>query len=110
VLILFGRWILALYGDQYVAAYPAMLTLLAGLAFNYTLFWNRPLLLSFGLPTFPLWATLIAGALKLGLAFPLVPRYGYVMEAGLLSFYYVLSVGLIVWRGMRQLRLREEAA
>ena len=108
-LILFGRWILALYGDQYVAAYPAMLTLLAGLAFNYTLFWNRPLLLSFGLPTFPLWATLIAGALKLGLAFPLVPRYGYVMEAGLLSFYYVLSVGLIVWRGMRQLRLREQA-
>ena len=109
-LILFGRWILTIYGEQYAAAYPAMITLLVGLAFNYTLFWNRPLLLSLGLPTFPLWATLIAGVLKLGLAFPLVPRYGYMMEAALLSFYYVASVGLIVWRGMMELRRRERAA
>ena len=108
-LILFGRWILALYGDQYVAAYPAMLTLLAGLAFNYTLFWNRPLLLSLGLPTFPLWATLAAGVIKVGLAFALVPRYGYFMEASLLSFYYIFSVGLIVLRGMVELRKQEGA-
>ncbi len=106
--ILFGHWMLALYGQQYTAAYPAMIILLAGLAFNYTLFWNRPLLLSFGLPTFPLWATLIAGALKVGLSFLLVPRYGYGMEAALLSFYYVLSVGLIVWRGMAELRKQEQ--
>ena len=98
-LIFFGRWILWMYGEQYVAAYPALIALLVGLVFNYTLFWNRPLLLSFGLPTFPLWATLIAGVLKVGLSFLLVPRYGYVMEAALLSFYYILSVGLIVWRG-----------
>ncbi len=108
--ILFGHWMLALYGSQYTAAYPAMIILLAGLAFNYTLFWNRPLLLSFGLPTFPLWATLLAGVLKVGLAFLLVPRYGYAMEAALLSFYYVLSVGLIAWRGMVELRRQEQAA
>ncbi len=105
--ILFGHWMLGLYGAPYVAAYPAMMILLTGLAFNYTLFWNRPLLLSFGLPTFPLWATLIAGALKVGLSFLLVPRYGIGMEAALLSFYYVLSVGLIVWRGLRELRRQE---
>jgi O-antigen/teichoic acid export membrane protein len=64
-------------------------------------------LLSFNLPAFPLWATLIAGLLKVGLAFPLVPRYGYVMEAGLLSMYYILSVGLIVWRGMREMKKQE---
>jgi O-antigen/teichoic acid export membrane protein len=86
------------------------MALLVGLAFNYTLFWNRPLLLSFGLPTFPLWATLMAGLLKVGMAFPLVPRYGYVMEAVLLSFYYILSVGLIVWRGVRELRKQENEA
>jgi O-antigen/teichoic acid export membrane protein len=109
-LILFGRRILGIYGNQYVAAYPAMMILLVGLAFNYTLFWNRPLLLSFGLPTFPLWATLMAGLLKLSLAFLLVPKYGYVMEAALLSCYYVLSVGLIVWRGLGELRMRKRAA
>src|SRR5215216_2086119 len=41
--VLFGRWILWLYGKQYVDAYPALIALLMGLAFNYTLFWNRPL-------------------------------------------------------------------
>jgi O-antigen/teichoic acid export membrane protein len=105
-LIFFGRWILWMYGEQYVSAYPAVIALLVGMVFNYTLFWNRPLLLSFGLPTFPLWATLFAGLLKVGLSFLLVPRFGYVMEAGLLSFYYILSVGLIVWRGSRELLKR----
>jgi O-antigen/teichoic acid export membrane protein len=106
-LVFFGRWVLAIYGNQYVVAYPALMALLIGLAFNYTLFWNRPLLLSFGLPTFPLWAILIAGVLKVAMAFPFVPRYGYVMEAALLSFYYILSVGLIVWRGIGELHKQE---
>ncbi len=106
-LLLFGKLILSIFGEQYVPAYPAMMALLVGLTFNYTLFWNRPLLLSLGLPAFALWAILIAGLLKIGLSFWLVPRYGYVMEAVLLSFYYVLSVSLIVWRGMRALAHQE---
>jgi O-antigen/teichoic acid export membrane protein len=109
-LIFFGRWLLWIYGEQYVAAYPALIALLVGLVFNYTLFWNRPLLLSFGLPTFPLWATLSAGLLKVVLSFFLVPRYGYVMEAALLSFYYILSVGAIVWRGSFELSKQAAAA
>ncbi len=108
-LIFFGRWLLWIYGEQYVAAYPALIALLVGLVFNYTLFWNRPLLLSFGLPTFPLWATLSAGLLKVVLSFLLVPRYGYVMEAALLSFYYILSVGAIVWRGSYELNKQATA-
>lgn len=106
-LVLFGHLVLRIFGDRYLPAYPAMVALLAGLAFNYTLFWNRPLLLSLGLPTFPLWAILIAGVLKVGLAVWLVPRYGFVMEASLLSFYYVLSVSLIVWRGLREISHQE---
>jgi O-antigen/teichoic acid export membrane protein len=57
-----------------------------------------------------LWVTLIAGLLKVGLSFLLVPRYGYVMEAALLSFYYILSVGVIVWRGGRELSKQAAAA
>ncbi len=106
-LVVFGRWVLSIYGADYVDAYPVLLVLLLGLVFNYILFWNRPLLLAFGLPTFPLWATLAAGVLKVGLSFPLVPRYGYVMEAALLSFYYIFSVSIIVWRGMKELHHQE---
>lgn len=106
VFIVFGRLVLAIFGNQYVVAYPAMLALLAGLVFNYTLFWNRPLLLSLGLQGFALGAIVLAGVVKLGLGFALVPRFGYVMEAGLLSAYYLISVGLIVWRGQRELGRR----
>ena len=109
-LLLLGRWLLSIYGGQYTVAFPAILALLAGLVFNYTLFWNRPLLLSFGLQNFALGAIVIAGVLKVGLAIPLVPRYGYVMEAILLSAYYIISVGLIVWRGLRELSRRMSPA
>jgi O-antigen/teichoic acid export membrane protein len=106
-LVIFGRWVLWIYGEQYTVAYPALMALLVGMVFNFTLFWNRPLLLSFSLPTFPLIAVIIAGVLKIGLAFPLVPRFGYVMEAGLLSLYYIVSVGLMVWRGLDEIRRQE---
>jgi O-antigen/teichoic acid export membrane protein len=109
-LVVFGRLVLEIFGMQYIPAYPALLALLAGLAFNYTLFWNRPLLLSLGLPAFALWAILVAGALKVGLALWLVPRYGYVMEAALLSLYYVVSVSLIVWRALKELGNRQARA
>jgi len=106
-LILSGRWLLSFYGEQYTAAYPALLALLGGLVFNYILFWNRPLLLSLGHPEYPLKATLAAGLAKMALAFALVPRLGYVAEAALLSFYYIASVGAIAWRGMMEIRNQE---
>jgi O-antigen/teichoic acid export membrane protein len=49
----------------------------------------------------------VAGVIKIALAFALVPRYGYVMEGALLSVYYVLSVGLIAWRGLKELKRQE---
>jgi len=105
-LAVFGRWVLWIYGEQYVVAYPALMALLVGFVFNYTFFWNRPLLLSFGMPEFPLKATVLAGLAKLALAFLLVPQLGYVAEAALLSFYYIASVGAIVWRGLKEIRFR----
>ena len=105
--VIFGKWLLSIYGSQYVAAYPALLALLVGFTFNYILFWNRPLLLSLGLPEFPLKATLVSGVAKLLLTFLLVPRFGYVAEAALLSFYYITSVGAIVWRGVKEVRQNE---
>lgn len=109
-LVLLGRWVLMIFGSQYAPAYPAMMALLVGVAFNYTLFWNRPLLLSLGLQTFALYAVVLAGLLKTALAFPLVPRYGYVMEAMLLSSYYIVSVGLIVARGLTEIQSRGSPA
>lgn len=105
-LVLFGRWILHIYsGAQYVApAYPALLILLVGLAFNYSLYWNRSLLLSLGMPQFPVRITLIVGLIKIALAFALVPKYGIVAAGALLSFYYIATVVIQVWRGVKEIR------
>lgn len=102
--VLLGQWMIRIYsGEQYLSAYPAMIALVIGLAFNYTLFWNRPLLLSLGLPEYPIKVTLIVGIVKIALAFVLVPRFGIVAAGALLSFYYVASVGIMAWRGVKEI-------
>jgi O-antigen/teichoic acid export membrane protein len=108
-LILFGQWVIQIYsGKEYLAAYPALVALTIGLVFNYILFWNRPLLLALGLPEFPVYVTLAAGVIKLALSFWLVPMYGVAAAGGLLSFYYIASVGLMVLRGIVEIRKKEE--
>lgn len=109
-LIVFGRLILSVYGgENFVIAYPALLALFVGLAFNYTLFWNRPLLLSFGLPEIPIWVTLIVGLVKVVLAFWLVPRFGILAAGALLSYYYIASVGIMALRGVKEIRVQAKA-
>ncbi len=104
-LILLGRWVIIIYsGEEYLAAYPALIALTVGLVFNYTLFWNRPLLLSLGLPEIPIYVTLTVGLIKLGLAFWLIPQFGIVGAGVLLSFYYISSVGIMAWRGVQEIK------
>jgi O-antigen/teichoic acid export membrane protein len=102
--IFLGRFALTIYTghEEFIAAYPTMLALFIGLAFNYTLFWNRPLLLAFGLPDFPIWATLTAGLVKVALAFWLVPKFGILAAGALLSYYYIASVGMMALRGVKE--------
>jgi O-antigen/teichoic acid export membrane protein len=104
--IIFGRWLLSIYGEQFTAGYFALVAMLAGFAFNYIFFWNRPLLLALGKPEYPLKATMAAGLSKAALAFAVVPRYGIAAEAALLSFYYIFSVGAIVRRGWQEIHLQ----
>ena len=109
--VFLGRFALTIYTghEEFVFAYPAMLALFTGLAFNYTLFWNRPLLLAFGLPDFPIWATLTAGLVKVALAFWLVPKFGILAAGALLSYYYIASVGIMALRGMKEIKVQGKA-
>jgi O-antigen/teichoic acid export membrane protein len=108
--IFFGRWIILIYsGVEFLAAYPALIALTIGIVFNYILFWNRPLLLSLGLPDFPIWVTLTVGLIKVGLAFWLIPKYGIIAAGALLSFYYIASVGIMVLRGLMEISAQSGA-
>ena len=101
----------------YLPAYPLLLVLLLGYGVANIFFWNRPLLLAQGLAEYPLKISFWAMLGKVALMFVLLPRAGYLAEAYLLSGYLVISVGLIVWRGLREVNraagaslLREEPA
>ena len=110
-LLIAGDWLITLfYGAEYAPATPAALILLIGFGMANILYWNRPLLLSLGMPTYPLKAMAFAGVAKIGLSFLLVPRYGYIAQAALMSAFFVVSVGLIVWKGLTEIRRRSENA
>ncbi len=105
-----GPWLLGWFKQgQYLPSYAAILILLVGYGVANTFFWNRPLLLAFGLPDYPLLATLAVGTVKTALMFVLVQPLGFLAQAALLSGYFVFSVGLIVRRGLAEVR-RAEAA
>jgi O-antigen/teichoic acid export membrane protein len=92
---------------EYLPALPAVLILLLGYGMANIFFWNRPLLLAFSKPNYPLVVTAAVGLLKTVLMFILVAPFGYLAQAWLLSAYFVISVGLIVWRGLGQLKQAE---
>jgi O-antigen/teichoic acid export membrane protein len=93
----------------YLPAFPAILILLAGYGVANVAFWNRPLLLAFGMPLYPMNLTAAVGAVKTALMFVLVGPLGFLAEAALLSGYLAISVGLIVLRGLKELRQSEVA-
>ncbi|HET59905.1 MAG TPA: hypothetical protein ENN32_06010 [Chloroflexi bacterium] len=98
-LIFFGEWVISIYaGDAFLPAYPAMLILLIGYGLANIFFWNRPLLLSFGDSLFAFFTMFLGGILKVLGGFLLVPRYGYLAEAGLFSMFFVISVGINLLR------------
>ena len=109
-LAIFGRWLLMLYGPEFLPAYNPMLLFLVGLGFANILFWNRPLLLSLGLPAVPYHISLLCGIAKISLSFLLVPRFGLNMEALLLSAFFVISISIIVMRGFKEIRVKESEA
>jgi O-antigen/teichoic acid export membrane protein len=106
-LALAGWWLIpALFGADKTPAYPVLLILLPGYGLANILQWNRPLLLALGKPQVQVAASALAGAAEVALIFWLVPRYGYLMMAAILSGYFVLSIGFIAWRGLAEIKQR----
>jgi O-antigen/teichoic acid export membrane protein len=107
-LALLGWWIIPfLYKPAALPAYPAVLILLLGYGFAAIFTWNRPLLLALGKPGYPLYIAAVVGVIELLLALILVPRFGYLAQAALLSSYFIVAIGLITLRGLNEIRRQE---
>jgi O-antigen/teichoic acid export membrane protein len=106
-----GWWLIPfLYGADSAPAYPATVILLLGFGFATVFHWNRPLLLAFGKPSFPLLASAIVGAIQIILIFLLIPTTGYIGMSWLMSAYFIASIGLIVWKGLSEIKRASERA
>ncbi len=104
-LVLFGKVLILFYGPEFLPTYPALLVLLVGYAFSNLIFWNRPLLLALNLPGYPFWVTLFSGTLKILLTLIIIPMFGIIGAASLLTGYFILSGTLMAARGLRQLQI-----
>ncbi|QRN82528.1 oligosaccharide flippase family protein [Chloroflexota bacterium] len=100
---LFGRTIY-IYKEAYGPAYGVLLVLLIGFGVANICFWDRSLLLAFGKAELPLKVSFFAMLGKVALAFLIVPRLGYLAEAGLFSAYFVVTVGVLVARGLGEIK------
>ncbi len=105
---LFGWWLIpAILGPDTAPVYPLALILLVGYGTANILNWNRPLLLAFGKPSYPLLVAIAVGAIEILLTLWWVPKGGYLAMAAVLAGYLALSVGIIAWRGWREILDRE---
>lgn len=105
-LVVFGRPIIAaLWGAEFLpTAYHVLLVLLVGgLAVNL-LYWSRKTLLSLGYPEFPTLVSLIAAGVKILGIILLVPRWGAVGMAVLLSGFFVSTSTIQAGRAAAELR------
>jgi O-antigen/teichoic acid export membrane protein len=108
---LIGWWIIpTLYKRQAIPVYPLLLILIAGYGFASVFQWNRSLFLSLGKAGYPVLVSTLVGIVELALIFTLVPRYGYLMMAAILSGYFIVSIGFITLQGLQEVRRREMAA
>jgi len=104
----FGWWLIpVVLGSSSAPVYPLALVLLLGYGTANILNWNRPLLLAFGKPSYPLLVAIIVGAVEILLTLWLVPIGGYLAMAAVLSGYLMVSVSIIAWRGWREIMDRD---
>jgi len=106
-LVIFGKSLINLtYGADFLPTYEPLIILLGGFTFMNIFYWNRVALLSLARPVFPTIVNIAGMLLKVSCIFLLVPRYGYLAFAALLSGYYIFTVGLAAWRVFVDLRSR----
>ena len=104
-LFIFGPWLIStLYGSNYLPAYPALVVLLIGYTFVNIFYWNRVALLSLGRPIFPTIVNFVGMIFKISGIFLLVPQFGYLAFAALLTAYYIFTVGVAAARVLFDVR------
>ncbi|MCH7480488.1 MAG: oligosaccharide flippase family protein [Chloroflexi bacterium] len=98
-LIVIGRPLIEFWsGSDYLPSYPILVILLVGFTFDNIFFWNRVTLLALNRPAYPTAVNFVGMLFKVIGIFLLVPQFGTLGFAALLSGYYLFTVGLAALR------------
>jgi O-antigen/teichoic acid export membrane protein len=107
-LVLFGRWVVSLWGSEFLPqSYLALLILLLGVSAVNVFYWNRTVLLPLSMPEYPTKVTLLAAAAKVAAIFLLVPRLGATGMAITLSGFFLATAAALVWKTLREIARQE---
>jgi O-antigen/teichoic acid export membrane protein len=108
-LVLFGRWVVGLYGIEFLpSSYINLLILLIGVIPANILYWNQLVLLPLGMPDYPTKVQFVISIGKIVGTILLVPLYGANAMAWLLSGYLLLQTLTLVWKSMREMTRVEQ--
>ena len=106
-LLIFGKWVITLlYGSKFVPAYSPLLLLLIGFTFANLFYWNRVALLALARPIYPTIVNFVGMLGKVGLIFLFSQYLTPLFFAGLLSGYYLFTVGMAVLRVILDVKFR----
>lgn len=98
-LVIFGKPLIAfLYTPEYLPTYPALVILLLGYLIANTFYWRRSALLALGHADYPAKVNAVLAVLKVVGVLLLVPTYGYLASAALLTAFYWVGTVLTVWK------------
>jgi len=110
-LVFLGRFVIGLYGSDFLpVSYYALMILLIGVCADNILYWNRTVLLPLGQPSYPTIVHSIGAGLKIAGTLLLVPRFGALGMAALLSLFMTGTATILLGRTLRVLRNLERTS
>lgn len=110
-LVVLGRYVVGLYGAAFLPiSYYALLILLVGVVVDNILYWNRTVLLPLGYPSFPTKVHTIGAVLKVVGTVLLVPQFGAIGMAALLSLFMLGTASILLVRTLGVLQAKDENA
>jgi O-antigen/teichoic acid export membrane protein len=107
-LVIFGQWVVAIYGLEFLpTSYINLLLLLIGVIVVNIFFWNRSVLLPLGLPEYPTKVLFIGAIFKIIGTILFVPRWGANAMAVLLTGFFLFTTSVLIWKTLREIRNAE---
>jgi O-antigen/teichoic acid export membrane protein len=107
-LVVFGQWVVAIYGLEFLpTSYINLLLLLIGVIVVNIFFWNRSVLRPLGMPEYPTKVLFIGAIFKIVGTILLVPRWGANAMAILLTGFFLFTTSVLIWKTLREIKNAE---